>query len=149
MKNNGRFVARTDSSDPPRRKDYHMAQTFSILDISREILVHRFAGHVQSKVSAWPPLDTQVGYKEFFTKVGVKEASFALLPAAGGNIVTLEGYYSSEGRNVLATLTCLLPRDADEETVRQTCMRFFTRCMDAIDSSYARKLYLKSLARSL
>lgn len=126
-----------------------MTQTFSLLDISREILVQRFAGHVQSKMSAWPPLDTQVGYREFFTKVGFKEASFALLPAAGEDIVTLKGYYSSEGRNVLATLTCLLPMDTDEETMRQTCVRFFTRCMDAIDSSYARKLYLDDLSRSL
>ena len=126
-----------------------MTQTFSLLDISREILVRYHAGHVQSKMSAWPPLDTQVGYQEVFTAVGVKEASFALLPAAGENVFTLEGHYSSEGRNVLESLTCLLPMDADEKTTRQACSLFFTRCWDAIDASYARKLYLESLARSL
>lgn len=93
----------------------------------------------------WSPLNsTAVALKKYMTAVGVKEAH-AYLADFGPNEdnYLLTGQYDSEGSNVLATSTVLIPKTASEDVIRERVAEFARKAEHAVLESYAARLYLR------
>lgn len=83
---------------------------------------------------------TAIASKTYATAVGPKQALAYYTQWPQSDCVVLSGEYVSEGRNVLAICSELIPHDADPEMVRQLVHRFATRCDVAVGDSYAARL---------
>lgn len=79
--------------------------------------------------------------KTFFTAVGEKTALLYLRgPRAPENALVLSGDYQSEGSNVLAADSALIPADASEDEVWLIVEQCLTRIEKSIAESYAMHL---------
>lgn len=80
--------------------------------------------------------------KVFETAVGEKVAHAYLFESKDEfNQFRLEGDYQTEGRNCLASSSVLIPRNPSAEQVQKLATQFSTQAIDAVENSYAAKLY--------
>lgn len=89
--------------------------------------------------SSWTDLDDRAK-KDYETAVGTKTA--IVYAVQSKDHLTLCGDYFSEGHNILECVPVLIPLNATPEVFERETARFFKGVEDAIDASYARKLYL-------
>lgn len=99
---------------------------------------------VQLVAAGWTPIKggTAIANKIYPTAVGPKEAQVYLADfgAEEANYV-LQGQYYSEGRNVLAGDSVLIPKAADGEHVRRLTDQFAAAAEATVLDSYAARLY--------
>lgn len=101
----------------------------------------------QLAAAGWTPIQgrTAIANKTYPTAVGPKEAQvyLAVFGAEDPNYV-LQGQYYSEGRNVLAGDSVLIPKAADGEQVRRLTDQFAAAAEATVLDSYAARLYRSS-----
>lgn len=90
----------------------------------------------------WTALDsTAIASKMYDTAVGPRQALVYIQdfgPQEGS--VRLTGDYRSEGRNCLSTTSALIPRSADEKTIRVAAEQFSSQADKVVRDSYAMRL---------
>lgn len=95
----------------------------------------------------WTPIDESrevaIASKVFATASGQRQASVILSKGDSYNR-TLQAYYQSEGRNALESHATLIPVDASELVVCQLAITFAAQNEEAINQTYARKLFLNA-----
>ena len=81
---------------------------------------------------------TAIAHKTYDTAVGPKVAlAYLSGPGRDSDYVSLTGDYQSEGHNVLAICTELLPVAAHDDLVRALVTQFSVRADAAVGQSYA------------
>jgi hypothetical protein len=80
-----------------------------------------------------------LGYKDYVTFVGVKQALFWCQPYEG-DIVQLFAEYDSCGHNVLSTTSELIKFGTPDDAVQSTCNTFLRRVDEIVSDTYAMRL---------
>lgn len=89
------------------------------------------------------PYAPSLAHIEFETAVGPKTAHATDFWPSCQESVTLSGVYFSEGRNVLSNVFETISVNASLEEVKKVVVRYMHNVTQAVDTSYARKLYLQ------
>jgi hypothetical protein len=101
----------------------------------------------QLQEQGWKPWeganDKIVATKTYQSVVGPKQAGAFLSDWAEDNDFALSGEYDSEGRNILNTSLVRIPKDSDEQTIRELTSRFAEDVDSRVSQSYAVRLMPK------
>jgi hypothetical protein len=98
----------------------------------------------QLAAAGWTPIEggTAIANKIYPTAVGPKEAQVYLADFGAQEVnLVLQGQYYSEGRNILAADSVLIPKAADCELVRRLADQFAAAAEASVLDSYAARLF--------
>lgn len=88
------------------------------------------------------PMAHDLASREYQTAAGSRDAFLVDFWPSDDTQVTLNGIYLSEGRNILSTVFEHIELQWSQDVVNTHVAKFLQKVDEAIDDSYARRLYL-------